>query len=62
MAGQMSDGLLENGLTLVETTDLANCNEEADEGESNLDVIMWPEWINNDLYELTVVNSNHLLK
>lgn len=57
MAGQMSDGLLENGLTLVEATDFANCNEEANDGESNFDVIMWPEWVNNDLYELAVLKE-----
>ena len=57
MAGQMSDGLLENGLTLTEPIDRASHDEEADDGESNLDVIMWPEWINNDLYELTVLKE-----
>ena len=57
MAGQMSDGLLENGLTLVEYTDHTNRNEEAYDNEANLDVIMWPEWINNDLYELTVLKK-----
>lgn len=57
MAGQMSDGLLENGLTLVETTDHTSHNQEADDSESNLNVIMWPEWINNDLYELTVLKE-----
>ena len=57
MAGQMSDGLLENGLTLVEYTDHTNRNEEAYDNEANLDVIMWPEWINNDLYELTVLKE-----
>ena len=54
MAGQMSDGLLENGLTLVESTDNASHNEEADDSEANLDVIMWPEWIRNDQYVLTI--------
>ena len=57
MAGQMSDGLLENGLTLVEYTDRINRNEEAYDNEANLDVIMWPEWVNNDLYELAVLKE-----
>lgn len=57
MAGQMSDGLLENGLTLVETTASASHDKEAYDGETSLDVIMWPEWINNDLYELAVLKE-----
>ena len=62
MAGQMSDGLLENGLTLVETTASASHDEEAYDGETNLDVIMWPEWINNDLYSLTVLKEESYAK
>lgn len=62
MAGQMSDGLLKNGLTLVEYTDHTNRNEEACDSEANLDVIMWPEWINNDLYSLSVLKEESYAK
>lgn len=53
MTGQMSDGLLENGLLLLEQTSNPSRNTEDQVGEANGDVIMWPEWISTDHYVLT---------
>ena len=49
MSGQMSDGLLENGLTLIEHTNKPNNNKK----DHYDDVVMWPELISSDHYILT---------
>lgn len=53
MTGQMSDGLLENGLTLFEQANHPRHNAVDQADEANGDVIMWPEWISTDHYVLT---------
>lgn len=53
MAGQMSDGLLENGLTLIEHTNNPNHNEK----DHYDDVVMWPELISSDHYVLTSLSN-----
>lgn len=52
MSGQMSDGLLENGLTLIEHTNKPNHNEKDHYYEPSDDVVMWPEWLNSNNYVL----------
>lgn len=56
MSGQMSDGLLENGLTLIEHTNKPN-NEKDHYYEPSDDVIMWPELISSDHYVLTELSN-----
>lgn len=58
MAGQMSDGLLEDGLVLLENVKNPNVNEE-DHGyyyEQFFDLCLWPEWIGTDRYILEEEN------
>ena len=62
MTGQMSDGLLENGLTLVQQVENPDYDEE-DEYASNdeyCDVILYPKWNNTNGYELYKLNTNFL--
>ena len=53
MSGQMSDGLLENGLTLIEHTNNLNNNEK----DHYDDVVMCPELISSDHYDLTELSK-----
>lgn len=53
MSGQMSDGLLENGLTLIEHTNKPKNNEK----DHYDDVVMWPELISSDHYVLTKLSD-----
>ena len=53
MDGQMSDGLLENGLTLIEHINKPNNNEK----DHYYDVVMWPELISSDHYDLTELSD-----
>lgn len=55
MAGQMSDGLLEDGLILakhIENPDYDEEEEYATSGDSYCDVTLWPEWIHPNSYSL----------
>lgn len=52
MAGQMSDGLLEDGLLLLENVKNLSANEEDHYYEQFADISLWPEWIGTDRYIL----------
>lgn len=52
MAGQMSDGLLEDGLLLLENVKNPSANEEDHYYEQFADISLWPEWIGTDRYIL----------
>lgn len=57
MSGQMSDGLLENGLTLIEHTNKPDNKEKDHYYEPSDDVVMWPELISSDHYALTELSD-----
>lgn len=52
IAGQMSDGLLEDGLLLMENVKNPSANEEDHYYEQYVNIILWPEWIGTDRYIL----------
>lgn len=54
MAGQMSDGLLENGLTLAQHVENPDYDEEDEYASDDeyCDVILWPKWTNTNVYQL----------
>lgn len=56
MAGQMSDGLLEDGLLLLENVKNPSANEEDHYYEQFADISLWPEWIGTDRYILKEEN------
>ena len=62
MTGQMSDGLLENGLTLVQQVENPDFDEEDEYASDDeyCDVILCPEWNNTNGYELYKLNTNFL--
>lgn len=62
MTGQMSDGLLENGLTLVQQVENPDFDEEDEYASDDeyCDVILYPKWNNTNGYELYKLNTNFL--
>lgn len=62
MTGQMSDGLLENGLTLVQRVENPDFDEEDEYASDDeyCDVILCPKWNNTNGYELYKLNTNFL--
>lgn len=56
-SGQMSDGLLENGLTLIEHAEKPSRSKEDHYYEFSNDVVMWPELISSDHYALTELSD-----
>ena len=62
MVGQMSDGLLENGLTLAQNVENPEYDDEDEYASDDeyCDVILCPEWNNTNGYELYKLNTNFL--
>lgn len=56
MAGQMSDGLLEDGLLLMENIKNPSANEDDHYYEQYADICLWPTWIETDRYILEEEN------
>lgn len=62
MTGQMSDGLLENGLTLAQNVENPEYDDEDEYASDDeyCSIMLFPEWNNTNGYELYKLNTNFL--